>query len=46
MPVVVEEEEEEENSAGGIDPGLHEEKGENSVQATRIWGFLTHYSSL
>ena len=42
--VVVVVEEEESDSAGGIDPGL--EKVEDSIWATRIWSFLTHYLSL
>ena len=35
----------EEDSADGIDPGLLEEIVEDSVSTTRIWSFLTHYSS-
>ena len=38
--------EEESDFAREIDPGLHNEKIENSIWATRIWSFLTHYSSL
>ena len=45
MTVVVVVEEDEEDSADGVDPGLLEEKVEDSVSTTRIWSFLTHYSS-
>jgi hypothetical protein len=37
---------EESDFAGRIDPGLHEEKVEDSIWATRIWSFPTHFSSM
>ena len=43
---MVEEEEGGNDSAGGIDPGLLEEKVEGSIWAPRIWSLLTHYSSV